>query len=417
MKALELALKKQPVVYVTRDIERALGLPPKTKNYFIVTNNTPFGKQIAKTRPGVLLIKNKTLLDTRELLTHPLTIKFIKKIKNPHIVVFKNTSAIEQACQENNWPLLNPPAELASKIEEKITQVEWLGKLAKYLPPHQILPCKKIKFTGEKFILQFNRAHTGSGTILIESKKQLQEIQKQFPDRPTRVTQYIEGPMLTSNNVEWDKTTFIGNISYQITGLWPFTERPFATIGNDWGLPYDLLTETLYNKYCALAGAIGKKMAAAGWKGLFGIDVVFDQKNRKFYLIEINARQPASTTYESQLQMLQKNKSAHTIFEAHLSSLLGLKNTRNTLIDLWTGGQIVYKVTSLYPLLKKQQKAIIKSAHEANHTVIPYVNTELETDFLRIQSAQQGIFNDLAELEAAQQKSRAAQATYLKSLK
>jgi predicted ATP-grasp superfamily ATP-dependent carboligase len=370
---------------------------------------------VAKTRPGVLLVKNKTLLDTRDLLAHPATKKFIKKIKNPHIVVFKNTAAIEAVCKENGWPLLNPSAELANTIEEKITQVEWLGKLAKYLPPHQILPCKKIKFTGEKFILQFNRAHTGSGTILVESKKQLEEIQKQFPDRPARVTKYIEGPILTSNNVEWDETTFIGNISYQITGLWPFTERPFATIGNDWGLPYDLLNETLHKKYCALVGAIGKKMDASGWKGLFGVDVVFDQKNKKLYLIEINARQPASTTYESQLQMQQKSKAIHTVFEAHLCSLLGLKNTEHKIIDLWTGGQIVFKVTSLFPLLKKRQKTIIKNALNSGCTVIPYTNTEPETDFLRIQSPKPGIFNDLAELEATKEKSRVEKENYLKT--
>ncbi len=415
MKALEIALKKQPIVYVTRDIERALGLPPKTKNYFIVTNNTPFGKQVAKTRSGILLIKSKTLLDTRELLTHLSTVKFIKKIKNPHILVFKNTGAIETACKEQGWPLLNPSAELANKVEEKITQVEWLGKLTKYLPPHQILPCKKIKFTGEKFILQFNRAHTGSGTLLIETKKQLQEIQKQFPDRPARVTKYIEGPVFTSNNVEWNNTTFIGNISYQITGLWPFTERSFATVGNDWGLPYEFLNGTLAKQYCAMAGAIGKKLAASGWKGLFGIDVVFDEKNKKLHLIEINARQPASTTYESELQMKQKKKSIDTIFEGHLASLLGLKNIPYEPAVITTGGQIIVKVTSLFKEIKKQQKNIIKNAAGEGCRVIPYTNTELETDCLRIQSPHQGIFADKKELEAIKEKSRVEKERYLKT--
>ncbi len=417
MKALELALKKQPIVYVTRDIERALGLPPQTKNYFIVTNNTPFGKQVAKTRPGVLLIKNKTLLDTRELLAHPLTAQFIKKIKNPHIVVFKNTGAIEAACKEKGWPLLNPSAELASKIEEKITQVEWLGKLAKYLPPHQILPCKKIKFTGEKFILQFNRAHTGSGTILIESKKQLQEIQKQFPDRPARVTDFIEGPMFTSNNIVWDNFTFIGNISFQITGLWPFTERPFATVGNDWGLPYEFLNDKQGDNFEAIAGAIGKKLAKSGWKGLFGIDVVFDQTRKKLYLIEINARQPASTTYESQLQLKKKKAQLeHTIFGMHLLSLLGATRSGTPQqISVVTGGQIIMKVTSLINQIKQRQKKIIKNAENAGGTVIPYINTELESDFLRIQSPNYGIFTDIKDLKKIQERSQMEKENYLKT--
>ena len=58
-------------------------------------------------------------------------------------------------------------------------------------------------------------------------------------------------------------------------------------------------------------------MLADGWKGLFGIDVVFDPQARKAYLIEVNARQPGSTTYESKLQV-----TSPTTFEAHLLALI-----------------------------------------------------------------------------------------------
>ena len=35
----------------------------------------------------------------------------------------------------------------------------------------------------------------------------------------------------------------IGNPSYQITGMPPLTDSPFATVGNDWSLPHTLLNE------------------------------------------------------------------------------------------------------------------------------------------------------------------------------
>jgi hypothetical protein len=43
-------------------------------------------------------------------------------------------------------------------------------------------------------------------------------------------------------------------------------------------------------------------MSAQGWRGLFGIDVIKDLERNAIHLIEINARQPASTSFEAKLQ-------------------------------------------------------------------------------------------------------------------
>ena len=407
MKALELALKKQPVVYITRDLERALGLPLTTKNYFIITNATPFGKQLAKSHRNILLITSKELLDTRELLANSKTKQFLSKLKRPAIVVFKNTVAIERYCQEQGWQLLNPSATLASQVEEKISQVEWLGGLTKFLPRHQVEVCKNVKgFLRSRelgrndsklttpFIIQFNRAHTGSGTILITSKKQLAELQRTFPDRPVRVSEYISGPLFTNNNSVWGKRVLVGNINYQITGLPPFTERPFATIGNDWALPTKLLSSKQINEFKQMATAIGKKLSKDGWKGLFGVDVVLDEISGKLYLIEINARQPASTTYESELQRKEqgtKNKQKYQVssFEANLAALLGLPYDKEELVQIRDGAQGVQKLTKEQGARSKEQvKKIINTLRKNNFTVIPYQNSELESDQLRIQSKQ-----------------------------
>ncbi len=412
MKALQLALTKQPLVYITRDLERALGLPVSTKNYFIITNATPFAKELASKHKNILLIKLAELLDTRELLTQVKTKKFLAKLKRPTIIVFKNTSVIERSCAEQGLTLLNPSANLASRVEEKISQVEWLGELSKFLPPHWVGTCKEIEWQrqdnlpyptlplkreevigspllkewsgGGQFILQFNRAHTGSGTMLIESKKQLTKLQEKFPDRPVRVSEYISGPLFTNNNIVWDKNILVGNINYQITGLPPFTQRPFATIGNDWALPTQLLSAKQVKQFKQMARAIGKKLAKSGWKGLFGIDVALDQTSGKFYLIEINARQPASTTYESALQSsVLSPQSSVTTFEAHLAALLGLPHAGEALIQIKDGAQIIQKRIKNKGL---GIKSIKKRLKQKGFEVIAYANTELESDWLRIQS-------------------------------
>ena len=378
---------KHPLFYVCRDIERALGLSPSFPGYIIITNASHLAVQLAKKFRQVILIKEKDNLDTWKLLEHPRTKKLIKRGDN--VLVFKNTPQIEQLCHKHGWKLLNPSAKLAGEVEEKISQIKWLGPLAKYLPKYKITICKKLSWGNKKFILQFNRSHTGSGTMLIENKKQLAEIQKKFPQREVRVAEYVPGPLFTNNNVVWGDKILLGNINYQITGLKPFTDLPFATIGNDWALPHKILSAKQIKQYNIIAMDVGQRLKKSGWKGLYGIDVVVHKKTGRLYLLEINARQPASTTYESELQLFvnttptpprKQGGEQISTFEAHLASLLGLTPNKYKLITIKDGAQIIQRITNKKIQLNK--KSLIKKGFN----LIKYDNDKHGADYLRIQS-------------------------------
>ena len=397
VKILDILASMRPLFYVTRDIERAIGVPLSPPFYFIISNFTPFSKTLAEGRTNILLVESEALLDTHELLNHKTVQDFITKNcenNKANILVFKNTAVIEKICADMNWHLLNPSAKLSQTIEEKISQVEWLDELRKYLPPHKIQVARDVVFDDKPFILQFNRAHTGLGTMLITSEFELADIQNKFPDRPVRITQFIDGPMLTSNNVVCTDKILLGNISYQITGTAPFTDNPFTTIGNDWSLPHTLLDDKLKAQYHTIATNIGNKLREFGWKGLFGIDVIFDTAAQKLYLIEINARQPASTTYESILQ------EKYTTFEAHLAALTDAPTSELTQIT--DGAQIIVR-NSEYMKGKKQENIIQKLTDlNLDLNIILYTNTVPGSDWIRIQTTQSlftahNIFNDLGE--------------------
>ncbi|MFA6547495.1 MAG: ATP-grasp domain-containing protein [Candidatus Magasanikbacteria bacterium] len=388
---------KKPVIYVARDLERALGLPITTKGYYIISNYTSFANSLVKGRKNVLLVKSGQILDTRELLNHQTAVNFINNIKDAQLLVFKNTPQIEKICLEHDWVLLNPPASLSAKVEEKISQVKWLGGLKKYLPRFSVRITKEIFWEGKPFILQFNRAHTGSGTILVENEKQLSDIQTKFPLREVRVTQFISGPIFTNNNIVWGNKVLVGNINYQITGLKPFTNNRFATVGNDWSLPHEILSAKQKKEYAEMATAIGKKLAQDGWKGLFGIDVVQDEKTGQLYLIEINARQPASTSFESYLQLhchsdplrrsfseASRAEESLTTFQAHLSALQDEKNAGVHLIKITTGAQITQKVVA--GLGDKKIATLTRKLITKKFKIFLYDNHEIEKDLLRIQT-------------------------------
>ncbi len=403
--------EKSIIIYVTRDIERALGIEPSL-SYQIVANKTAYAETLKNEYPDFVHLIDSTatddgLLDTWELLDHPETLRVIEKLKSSgtteiNILVFKNTSQIENVCQKNNWHLLNPSSILAEKIENKMTQVEWLGSLGeKYLPPHSLVLGKDIVWEKKPLIIQWAHSHTGDGTILINTADELKSIQAKFPERLARVSSYVYGPSFTVNVAVGapethlaGKNVFLGNISYQITGIPPFTENPFSTIGNDWSLTHSLLNETEIEFIETMATEIAHKLQADGWKGLFGIDVMRDDEQNKIFLIEINARQPASTTYESQLQKKNRELGVDgiTIFEAHLKAL-GFADLKihqdkpsggsDAIIPINDGSQIIQRITRITQSISDKQ---IEKLNDVGCTTIQYSNVEENTDLLRIQS-------------------------------
>jgi len=345
---------KNPIVYITRDRERAEG-KIESKNYSIITSGGD--------KSTCEILKNSSFPE------------------NTQILVFKNNQQIEELAKEKNLRLLNPSATLAETIENKITQVTWLGDLAKLLLPHTIDSVKNIAWEKKPFILQWAHSHTGDGTLLISKESELSELKEKFPDREARVTKYIQGPMFTANAVVSGENILLGNISYQITGTLPFTENPFSTIGNDWTVTHSILTDKHIEEFQTISALVGKKMIESGWKGLFGIDIILDEENDQLFLVEINARQPASTTFESQIQKTFREQGVEgmTIFEAHLASLTNEPIT-SSLIPINDGAQIIQRVT------KNAEKIDPKKLENAGYQVIKYNNTKLNADFLRIQS-------------------------------
>lgn len=385
----------RPITYITREIERALGMDPEG-SYSIIAGKTPYGDKVAASFPNVHLIEAPEVIGTRELIERASASGMIKP--GDTALVFKNTARVEEAAAKAGLQLLNPPAALSETVENKMSQIEWLGDLGKkYLPAHAALPMRKVTWTGEPFILQWAHGHTGGGTLLVSSEAELKTLQEKFPCRMTRRSAYIKGPSFTVNAVVASDRILMSSISYQITGLTPFTDSHFATIGNDWSIAQDILSPDEHEYITEMVQEIGKKLNISGWRGLFGVDFMRDDERNTIHLIEINARQPASTTFESYLQRENRLQGVPgiTTFEAHIKALLG-ENIEEELIPVNDGAQIVQRVTDAVSVVSA---SAISDLETAGYIAIPYPNTEHNTDLLRTQSAQgimerHGIFNE-----------------------
>lgn len=370
-------LNNVSIIYVTRNIERALGLSSEFENFHIVANASSYARKKQNSKKNVTLIDKDGKLSTWKLLRQNKTRRIINELGGK-IVVFKNTKQIQRECNKHSWELLNPKPKIINQVEQKISQVKWLEELTEFLPELEIKKCKNIEHQGENFILQFNRAHTGSGTMLIENKKRLTKIKEKFPNRPARITEFIKGKVYTLNCIVGSEKIYTSSPSYQITGLEPFTDNKFATIGNDWSLAEKKLTEKQLKQVKEIGTKIGQKLRTDSFRGLFGIDVIIDQTG-KIFLLEINARQPASSTFESSLQ----GKENFTTFKAHLSALLNLATDRN-ITKVKQGAQIIFRRQSGTSIDKNKVRKKIEQLK--NCQVIKYDNPDINSAVLKIMS-------------------------------
>jgi hypothetical protein len=383
------------IIYVTREIERALGMAPN-ENYLIVSNKTPYGETVKKQYPDFVTLVDTPagkLLGTGELLSSAAVEKLMTANPGAHILVFKNTLRVEAIIKAKKWNVINPRSDLSERIENKLSQVRWLGPLAqRFLPPHACKVSKYITWkNSDPFIIQWGHGHTGDGTILVRTPDDLRAVQERFPERMARITAFVNGPSFTVNAVAASDKILMGNISYQITGLQPFTDNSFSTIGNDWTAARKLLGNDGIAAIQNMVTEIGNRLRTDGWKGLFGVDVIRDDARNRFYLIEINARQPASTTFESFLQEEERKKGAVglTTFEAHLRALLDQPIDQN-IIEIKDGAQIVQRVTKN---VQSMFDDVAADLGRIGYSVVSYQNNTPNSDLLRVQSGS-GIMDD-----------------------
>ena len=320
-------LHRQPVWYVTRDAERAGG-GEGWDRFFVVTNDSPFARLLERRSAApVLRIQQDRPLSTLELLRSEETRAFIKRYAagmRPSIVVFKNTPLIEQECRARGWYMLHPPASLAESIELKRPQSSLFSRERIQVPRFRWVTPERVSWDeladefGVPLVAQFNRSHSGGGARLLSCAREWEEVVQAFPRREVKVSEWVSGVPLTVNGCIGVQKDAVFSVSVQITGKEPFTKEPLATVGNDWSAGSRFLEYARAEEMQLLVAALRMQ----GWRGLFGADMVMEHATGNMYIIEVNARQPASAVCESSL--LEAHGAPYTTMQAHIAALLGI---------------------------------------------------------------------------------------------
>lgn len=298
-------------------------------NLFLLVVNPFFDIKLPKLKNFYSIQKPKTKNSGR-LLKDPETQNFINSIcqknnKKAAIIPFKPSPKISHLCQKNNWLLVANPPKLNRFFEDKVRFSLICQK--HHLP---IVPTAIDKFNSKNFkkyqthfasplVIQTRRGWTGQSTFKASRFSQIKQIIS--PQQVVKFSPLLPGYTLLNNCCLTKKGLIQSPPALQFTGLKPFTQNPFTTVGRQWPC---LAPAPIQNQVKKLTQSFADLLAQKNYLGFFGLDFLVSQS--QVYLLECNPRLTASFSFYTKLE--QKHH-LDPLFLFHLAEFLDLRPSFN----------------------------------------------------------------------------------------
>ncbi len=324
-----------PVVYVSNDVNHGVGLEHLLPGYSIACiDETDVVRYLQAAGVRVFCLeqemgrKNVLFRSTEQLLEHPRTQTFLDSLGQPQLLFFKTSHQMEQLCRRKGWRVLGPPPLLARQMEHKLHFRQVLDALGLRAPPGEELEFAPeqadalARRHGLPLVIQLPRGFGGNHTYLVHDRAALRAALAQHAGRRGRVARYIRGETLTINACVTRSGVVSSAPFYQLTGLPECTVYPLGACGNDWGI--DGLEHAVLAQVYDATERIGLYLSRHGYRGIFGLDFVVGQDDRRVYVVECNPRLVASVPLYTRLQLLHGQL---PLLLLHITELAGVPYT------------------------------------------------------------------------------------------
>lgn len=304
-------LKQSPLFYFSRDMERSLGLENLLENYFCVSIDSSYITDSLKERAFALSSNDLQSDSTLELVKNQKVVEWVKQKSGGkfYAQLFQFNQPAIKALESYGGTVLNNPAELNRKFEAKISQFQIFKDNNIPMSKSIVANISETSWQsltlelGNSFVIQEDRAHTGSGTYFVSSEIEFTEVQKKLNGNNVRIAKFIDAHSYTVNGCVTKKGIFVAGLQYQITGIAQLTPGKGSTIGNDWTHGFRSLSENARKQIFEITKKLGEIMQKDGYKGLFGVDLLVS--GEEIFVIEVNARQTANISLQTKLEIQQ----------------------------------------------------------------------------------------------------------------
>lgn len=309
---INLKTKNSSLIYFSKDAERATGLEDYLTNYNVVAFEQ---SEIAKALSKKLNVYTnnqgeiKSILDLLDSELVKIFIKHVSKEKSFYAQFFQLAKPYINKINQMGGSVLNNSPELNRKFEDKFSQYQFFVENNLDIPQSMIVELSNISYLdvvnklGSQFVIQMDRAHTGTGTFFVESKDDWEVAFNKLQGNKVKISKKINGDTYTINACITKKDIFIGQLQYQITAVPQLASGKGTTVGNDFSYA-NKLDSKVKTKIFNLVKKIGLLMRDQNYIGLFGIDLILED-NQNPLIIEINARQTANVSFATKLEILQ----------------------------------------------------------------------------------------------------------------
>ncbi|MFH1611892.1 MAG: ATP-grasp domain-containing protein [bacterium] len=282
------------------------------------------------------------------ILQHPKTINYLRELTNkykepPVIVAYKASTKMEQICQENLWTLAVSSTKFGKTLfENKIKFRRMLEELYVNIPTGEILNVVDLDYNilSEKYSLPFVIQHPtrggGKGTFFVNNIEDFDQAIYRLKNKPNDEGEYVAEKEVTDvivmKFIKGSSPSITGcvtkhgilstSLQYQILDipeLYNSTKGSGLFCGHDWSSSNfsDKINQQAYEA----VKVVGKHFQKWGYKGIFGLDFVLDEKNDELYTIEANPRMLGSFPT---LAMSQTINCEPSIMGFHLLEYLNL---------------------------------------------------------------------------------------------
>lgn len=305
---------KSPLVYISRDIERSLGLEKYLENFHQLCIEESYIFQQLRERKFNVYSLEKYLDAPRSTLSIVNNIEFTKILENIvenskfYAQFFQFNEPAKIKIEQKGGDVLNNSALLNRFFESKVNQFKNFFK-NKIPQPYGFLEnISKLSYSdvtkkiSDRFLVQLDIAHTGKGTFFVNSEDEYVEIQTKYFGNVMKFSKFIDGESYTINGCIYKSQVYTQALQYQITGITQLTSSLGATVGNDW-LYAKNLTPNTQKEILDIVRKVGEMLIGFNYRGIFGIDLILDKNKNKIYVLEINARQTANIPMETKLEL------------------------------------------------------------------------------------------------------------------
>ena len=229
-----------------------------------------------------------------------------------NIYCYHSFSVLEDLAREyKHIHIHSSPIALRDRLDDKLQFIEVLmaldlPKILSFSDTIDNLDFDEVADkVGLPLVLKLRVGASGGQTYLVSAKEDFLKLQQALGKEIVIVSPYISGPSFNINGFIGRENVYLDQPSLQVIGVPECSAGRFTYCGNDY-VAFRKHHQYITNEVKRVAEKLGLYMKALGYYGFFGVDYIYNLKDKVLYPLEINPRMQGSTALLARYQLLNK---------------------------------------------------------------------------------------------------------------